>query len=68
MDINEFIELESAQERFMNNEDLYKKFLLQFPDRTLYPDLKKSLESEDISGSFEIAHSMKGVVLNRFVR
>lgn len=64
MDNRELIDLDSAKERFMANEELYKRFLFEFPERTLYADLKQCLEEGNVNGAFEVAHRMKGVVEN----
>lgn len=64
MDNRELIDLDSAKERFMANEELYKRFLFEFPERTLYADLKQCLEEGNVDEAFEVAHRMKGVVEN----
>jgi len=64
MDIEKFIDLFSAEERFMSNENLYKKFLFEFPNRTLYQDLKEQLAQNKVEESFDTAHRMKGIIEN----
>lgn len=62
MEIKNFIELESARDRFMSNEQLFKRFLYELPDRELYGDLKAALNEKNVEEAFEVAHKMKGVV------
>lgn len=64
MDINEFIELDSAKERFMENEELYKSFLFELPQRDLHAQLKAAVRSGDVEEAFQIAHKMKGIIQN----
>lgn len=64
MELNEFIDVESAKERFMGNENLYKRFLFELPNRTLYEELKEVLAQENVQEAFETAHRMKGIIEN----
>ncbi len=64
MDVKKFIDIESAKERFMENEDLYRHFLFEFSNRTLLDDLEKAYNKGDVSEAFEAAHRMKGVIEN----
>lgn len=64
MELNEFIDVESAKERFMGNENLYKRFLFELPERTLYQELKEVLAKENVQEAFEAAHKMKGIIEN----
>ncbi len=64
MNVNEFIDLDSAKERFMSNENLYKRFLFELPERTLYEDLNRALDSKNVDEAFETAHRMKGIIEN----
>lgn len=50
--------------RFINNENMYLKFLdMLFQDENL-EKLGKALEENDLQGAFEAAHTLKGVVGN----
>lgn len=50
--------------RFMGNESMYLKFLnMLFEDKSL-EDLGAALAAEDLTGAFEAAHTLKGVVGN----
>lgn len=48
----------------MENEDLYKRFLFEFPNRTLYQELEEAMEKGNAEEAFEVAHKMKGIVEN----
>lgn len=60
----EELDLPSAKERFMNNEALYKKFLVRYPDSTLMDELEQHLAAKDIEQAFCDAHTLKGMVGN----
>ena len=64
MNYLEEIDIPSAKERFMNNEALYKKFLLKFPENTVMTDLEQHMESGNLEEAFRDAHTMKGMVGN----
>ncbi len=64
MDINNFIDIEGAKERFMENEALYKKFLLELPERSLYTELAAEIDKGNIEEAFQTAHRMKGIIEN----
>ena len=53
-----------TMERFMQNEELFFRCLKKFPNDVNYRKLIDSLESEDVGGAFEAAHSLKGVTAN----
>ena len=50
--------------RFMNNEALFEKFLLKFPDDTSYQELTAALARGDCQAAFRAAHTLKGVAGN----
>lgn len=58
------IDIKSAQERFMNKEAMFKKFLYRLEDQDLWTKLEQALEQGDTEAAFKAAHTMKGVVLN----
>lgn len=64
MEISKFIDLPDAEERFMKNDDLFKKFLFRFPGEKGFRDLFELLEEKKVKEAFETAHSMKGVTAN----
>lgn len=61
---NDVIDIQSAKERFMGNEALYKKFLFRFPDSTVMTELEQHLAENNIEDAFRDAHTMKGMVGN----
>lgn len=58
------VELNTTLERFMNNEDLYDKFLVKFLDDKNFYELKKNIESKNYEDAFANAHTLKGVAAN----
>ncbi len=66
--MSEFIDLDSAKERFMSNEGLYKRFLFELPERTLYEELGQALKEKNVKEAFETAHRMKGIIENLSLR
>lgn len=64
MDFNNDLELNSARERFMNNEGLFKRFLFRFPQENRFEELENRIDAGDVQGAFETAHTMKGVAGN----
>lgn len=64
MNYEEYIDISSAKERFMGNYSLFTRFLFDFPQRSLYSDLEQALASGNTAKSFEVAHTMKGIVGN----
>ena len=69
---NEFItELESkgvdvktALARFMGNVNIYKKFLIKFPDDENFKKIKTAIDAKDKDAAFMAAHTVKGVAAN----
>lgn len=64
MELSKDIDVVGAKERFMNNEALFKKFLMRFPTETTYPDLQEALKKKDTDNGFKLAHTLKGVAGN----
>lgn len=64
MNYENLIEIDAVKERFMGNYKMFSSYLYQFAQGALFGELKKALETEDIQNAFDIAHDMKGVVLN----
>lgn len=58
------IDTEQAMERFMNNEDMYRKFLHKLPAETSYKDMMDAIEDQNVEGAFDAAHKLKGIVGN----
>lgn len=57
-------DLDSTLDRFMNNEDLYEKFLVKFLEDKNFAELKKNLELKNYEEAFVNAHTLKGVSAN----
>lgn len=53
-----------ALERFVGNEDLYRRFLFQFLNDNNFYGLKESLRCKDINSAFHYAHTLRGVTGN----
>ncbi len=58
------IDVNSAIERVMNNEDFYARLLGMFLDDDNFSKLKESVAAGDIKASFEAANALKGIVGN----
>ena len=58
------VNIDETLERFVGNENLYLKCLGKFINDTNYQSLKASIESNDVTASFEAAHALKGVSAN----
>lgn len=57
-------DIPTTLDRFMNNEALYKKFLLKFLRDTTFDNLRKTIEEGNFSSAFSYAHTLKGVSAN----
>lgn len=58
------IDVDGAMERFMNNDTMFKKFLLKFLDDPNMGLLRQGLEARDTDMAFRAAHTLKGVCGN----
>ena len=58
------IDVQSALERFMNNETLLERFLKKFLDDPNYGKLKAAQTAGDREGAVTASHSLKGVCGN----
>lgn len=58
------VDIDAGLARFMNNENLYMKFLNKFIDEPTYQKLKDSVEAGDVPEAFRQAHTLKGVSAN----
>lgn len=61
---NAGIDVEDARKRFMNNEEIYLKFLKKFLVDSNYDNMMAALEQADLEGAFVAAHTLKGVTAN----
>jgi HPt (histidine-containing phosphotransfer) domain-containing protein len=62
--VNAGINVDSALERFLDDEEMYFEFLLQFLDENGLPALQKTVASGDVKSAFDAAHTIKGVCAN----
>lgn len=58
------IDYEQAINRFMNNQAMYEKFLVRFPNDKSYEELKAAVSAGDCEAAFKAAHTLKGVSAN----
>jgi len=60
------IDLETGLKRLNRNETLYKKLLLDFPEKytSFTEDIRKALQEEDIDTAERLSHTIKGVAGN----
>ena len=56
--------VKEAMQRFMNNEQLWIKFLKKFKADTSYADLVQAMAEKDIRKAFEASHTLKGITGN----
>lgn len=64
----EGIAIEETLARFMDNQELFIRFLRKFFSETDLNELKRSLADENFEESISISHSLKGVSANLGVR
>ena len=55
------VNLNSALNRFMNNEQVYERILSKFPMDENFILMEKSLAENNISQAFQHAHTLKGL-------
>ncbi len=53
-----------ALNRFIDNAELYKKFLRKFPEDGSFPGLMANLSEDKVKDAFYFAHTLKGVAAN----
>ncbi|MDD4843678.1 MAG: Hpt domain-containing protein [Anaerotignum sp.] len=58
------VNLYNGAKRFLNNEALYEKFLVQFPSDLNMQILRQALTAEDVQPAFCAAHTLLGVAAN----
>ena len=58
------IDVVKTMERFMNNDDLFLKFLRRFLDDRNYLDMIASIIEKDYEKAFNYAHTLKGLSAN----
>lgn len=61
----EFVDVKTTISRFIDNEEIYLKFLYRFPDETQFYQLKQRLiEHKYDDKTLAIAHTFKGLTAN----
>ncbi len=58
------VNMKSAMERFMNNEDLLVRFLKKFSQDPNYGRLKEAMAEKRYEDAFKAAHTLKGLCGN----
>ncbi len=53
--------VDTAMERFMNNDALLERFLKKFPKDKSYGELLEAIAGKDVDAAFAAAHTLKGV-------
>lgn len=55
------VDVDSAMERFMNNDALLERFMRKFKDDPNYRELLDAVEKKDTERAFTASHTLKGV-------
>lgn len=58
------VDIPLAEERFMNNDALYMRFLLKFADNEQIGELKEFLQANDWNESLMTSHNLKSLTGN----
>lgn len=58
------VDLERTLYRFLNNEPMYEKFLMRFPQDENYIQLEQAIQNGDMRDMERPAHTLKGVSAN----
>lgn len=58
------IDINSAMERFLNNEEMYRSFLRRLPDENTYDNMLEAVRKKEVSYAFDEAHKLKGILGN----
>lgn len=58
------VDVDSAMERFMGNQELLLRFLRKFPADDNYSKIVSGIESGDYEAAFRAAHTLKGLCGN----
>ena len=58
------VDVDGTISRFMNNSDIYYRFLSRFPDEDRITPIKEALEAKDYEKLLQAAHKLKGVSAN----
>jgi HPt (histidine-containing phosphotransfer) domain-containing protein len=55
------VDVNGTVERFVGNDDLYVKFLMEFAETERFPDIYQALENRNTQGLIMLVHKLKGV-------
>lgn len=55
------IDVEGALNRFLNNEDLYMKFLMKFPEDKSFWNFCQAMQDSNCEYALKYAHTLKGL-------
>ncbi len=58
------VDVDGTISRFMNNSEIYVKFLSRFPDEDRITPIHKAIAEQDYDGLLAAAHKLKGVSAN----
>ncbi len=58
------VDIEGTVSRFMDDDEIYVKFLSRFPDEDRITPIKKAIEAGDNDALIKAAHKLKGVSAN----
>ena len=58
------VNVDSALERFMGNEELFRSFLKSLPQEPSYQEMMDAITQNDIEQAFDCAHRLKGILGN----
>ena len=57
-------DIEGAMPRFINNKEFYCQLLREVPEEADFVLLGEAINSKDLNRSFELAHTLKGMLAN----
>ena len=58
------IDTQDALTRFMGNDTLLMRFLLNFPQDPNFQNLKRAMEDQNVEAAYQAVHALKGVAGN----
>lgn len=58
------IDIAAAMERFMDNEEMYRKYLRRLPEEPAFNEMLAALEKQNIKEAFDCAHRLEGLLGN----
>ncbi|MBP1559886.1 MAG: Hpt domain-containing protein [Oscillospiraceae bacterium] len=61
---NHGVDVEGTLSRFVDNDELYMKFLLRYPDEDRLTPIKNAIAAKDYEALLSAAHKLKGVSAN----